>query len=358
MKKIDKYIFYQFLGTFAFKLIIILLISVVFDVSEKIDDFYRREAPLDAIIRDYYLNFVIHYGLLFSALFTFIAVIISTSKLANNTEVIAILNCGLSLKRLLYPYFLGALVIAIASFFLNNWVLPTTNQNRLDFEQEYIRLKKNERYKNIHRQISKDHYIYLESYNTGKQKGFRFSSEEFTNDQLISKYKADFITWDTLEQKWLAESYNFRLLEEQGEKVERGSSQLKDFGFKPEELVYQKNISNLMTLPELHQFIVKEKKRGAENLHFYYLDLYQRYATPFTTFILTLIGFSLAIHKKRGGIGLNLVYGFILTTLFILFQKVSITFTTNSDLSPLFSIWLPNIVFGIFAYYLFRKANR
>tara|TARA_B110000977_G_scaffold94749_1_gene125243 strand:+ start:81 stop:1157 length:1077 start_codon:yes stop_codon:yes gene_type:complete len=358
LKKLDKYILQQFLGTFAFTLVLILLISVVFDVSEKIDDFYKREAPLDAIIRDYYLNFTIHYGLLFSALFTFIAVIISTSKLANNTEVIAILNCGLSLKRLLYPYFVGAFIIASASFMLNNWVLPTTNQSRLDFEQEYIRFKKNKRYKNIHRQVSKDNYIYLESYNTAKQKGFRFSYEIFDGDQLSSKYKADFITWDTLEQKWLAESYNFRELLTKGEKVSRGSSQFKDFGFKPEELVYQKNTTNLMTLPELHSFIVKEKERGAENLHFYYLDLYQRYATPFTTFILTLIGFSLAIHKKRGGIGLNLVYGFVLTTLFILFQKVSITFTTNSDFSPLLAIWLPNIVFGAFAYYLFTKSNR
>ena len=191
-----------------------------------------------------------------------------------------------------------------------------------------------------------------------KQKGFRFTHEVFKEYQLASKYKADFISWDTLEQKWLAESYNYRILEADGESIERGSSQFKDFGFKPEELVYQKNSTNLMTLPELHKFIAKEKERGAENLHYYYLDLYQRYATPFTTFILTLIGFSLAIHKKRGGIGVNLVYGFVLTTLFILFQKVSITFTTNSDLSPIFAIWLPNILFGAFAYYLFRKANR
>lgn len=358
MKKLDRYILKQFLGTFTFTLILILLISVVFDVSEKIDDFYRREAPLDAILGDYYLNFIIHYGLLFSALFTFIAVIISTSKLANNTEIVAILNCGLSLKRVLYPYFVGALVIAGVSFYLNNWVLPSTNQTRLDFEQEYIRFKKSERHKNIHRQISPDNYIYLESYNTGKQKGFRFTHEIFEEDQLASKYKADFITWDTLEQKWLAESYNYRVLEEDGELIERGSSQFKDFGFKPEELVYLKNSTNLMTLPELHTFIDKEKERGAENIHYYYLDLYQRYATPFTTFILTLIGFSLAIHKKRGGIGVNLVYGFVLTTLFILFQKVSITFTTNSDLSPIFAICLPNIIFGTFAYYLFRKANR
>ena len=149
MKKLDKYILKQFLGTFAFTLILILLISVVFDISEKIDDFYRRDAPLDAIIWEYYLNFIIHYGLLFSALFTFIAVIISTSKLANNSEIIAIINCGLSIKRLLKPYLLGATIIACISFYLNNWILPTTNQIRLDFEQEYIYSKKNERYKFI-----------------------------------------------------------------------------------------------------------------------------------------------------------------------------------------------------------------
>jgi len=358
LKKLDRYILKQFLGTFTFTLVLILLISVVFDVSEKIDDFYRREAPLEAIIFDYYLNFIIHYGLLFSALFTFIAVIISTSKLANNTEIIAILNCGLSLKRLLMPYFIGAALIAGLSFYLNNWVLPITNQSRLDFEQEYIRSKKNERYKNIHRQISPDHYIYLESYNTKKQKGFRFTYEIFEEDQLASKFTSNFITWDTLKGQWLAENYNFRELHSDGEGIEKGASIYKDFGFLPNELVYQKNSTNLMTLPELHDFIEKEEIRGAENIHYYLLDLYQRYATPFTTFILTLIGFSVAIHKKRGGIGVNLVYGFGLTTLFILFQKISITFTTNSDLSPLFAICLPNIIFGTYAYYLFRKANR
>lgn len=358
MKKLDRYILKQFLGTFTFTLVLILLISVVFDVSEKIDDFYRREAPLDAIIFDYYLNFVVHYGLLFSALFTFIAVIISTSRLANNTEIIAILNCGLSLKRLLRPFAVGALIIAIVSFFLNNWVLPITNQTRLDFEQEYIRSKKNERHKNIHRQISPDHYIYLESYNTSKEKGFRFTYEIFEKGKLNSKFKSDFITWDSIQGKWLAENYILREFLEQSERIDRGSKIHKDFGFKPQELVYLKNSTNLMTLPELHRFIKKEKIRGAENIHYYLLDLYQRYITPLTTFILMLIGFSVAVHKKRGGIGVNLVYGFILTTLFILFQKIAITFTTNSDLPPIFAILLPNILFGLYALKLFKDANR
>ena len=357
MKKLDIYILKQFLGTFAFTLILILLISVVFDVSEKIDDFYRREAPLDVIISDYYLNFIIHYGLIFSALFTFIAVIISTSKLANNSEIIAMLNCGLSIKKLLKPYLIGAAIIACLSFYLNNWVLPTTNQIRLDFEQEFIYSIKNNRYKSIHRQIQPNHFIYLESYNINKKKGFRFSYEIFEAQELRSKFKSDFITWDTLKGQWLAENYNFRELKIDGEKINKGQSIHKDFGFRPEELVYQKNSTNLMTLPELHKFVKKEQTRGAQNIHFYFLDLYQRYFSPFTTFILTIIGFSVAIHKKRGGIGLNLVYGFGLTTIFILFQKIFVTFTTNSDLHPLNAILFPNVIFGILAYYLFRKAQ-
>lgn len=358
MKKIDRYILKQFLGTFAFSLIMILLISVVFDVSEKIDDFYRREAPLKKIIFDYYINFIIHYGLLFSALFTFIAVIISTSKLAKNTEVIAILNSGWSLKRLLQPYLIGATLIASISFYLNNWVLPATNETRLDFEQEYIRNKKNERFKNIHRQIRLGHFIFMESYNTKKQKGFRFSYEIFKGGHLISKFRSDFITWDPQKKSWLAENYSFRELNQYGENIDKGAKIEKDFGFDPYELIYEKSSTNLMILPELKHFIEKERNRGADNVHYYLLDLYQRYMTPFTTFILTLIGFSLAIHKKRDGTGLNLVYGFILTTLFILFQKISITFTTNSDLNPFIAILLPNIVFGIFAYYLFQRAER
>ncbi len=357
MKKIDRYILKQFLGTFLFSLTLILLISIVFDVSEKIDDFYKREAPFDKIILDYYVNFMIHYGLLFSPLFTFIAVIISTSKLSSNTEIIAMLNCGMSIKRLLKPFFIGATIIACFSFYLNNWVLPITNQTRLDFEQEFIRNKKNNRHKNIHRQVLPGEYIYLESYNSKKQKGFRFSYEIFKDDQLSSKFKSDFITWDSLKGEWLTENYIFRKLNENGEQIERGSSTYKDFAFIPEELVYEKNSTNLMKIQELHSFIKKEKIRGSENIYYYLLDLYQRYANPLTTFILTLIGFSIAIHKKRGGIGVNLVYGFILTTLFILFQKISITFTTNSNLNPLWAIMLPNFIFGYVAYYLFRKAE-
>jgi len=165
------------------------------------------------------------------------------------------------------------------------------------------------------------------------------------------------LTWDSLEGKWLAESYNFRELEEQGERITRGAKIHKDFGFFPNELVYQKNSTHLMILPELLNFIEKEKIRGAENIHYYLLDLYQRYTTPLTTFILTLIGFCVAIHKKRGGVGVNLVYGFILATLLILFQKVSMTFTTNSDLNPFIAVLLPNIIFGCYAYYMFRKAE-
>ena len=155
-----------------------------------------------------------------------------------------------------------------------------------------------------------------------------------------------------------ARSRDIAYLKKDGEKINKGKSIHKDFRFKPDELVYQKNSTNLMTLPELHTFVKKEQIKGAQNIHFYFLDLYQRYSNPFTTFILTIIGFSVAIHKKRGGIGVNLVYGFGLTTLFILFQKISITFTTNSDLHPLIAILLPNIIFGFFAYYLFRKAER
>jgi lipopolysaccharide export system permease protein len=159
-------------------------------------------------------------------------------------------------------------------------------------------------------------------------------------------------------KSWLAENYSFRELNQYGENIDKGAKIEKDFGFDPNELIYEKSSTNLMILPELMDFIEKERNRGADNVHYYLLDLYQRYMTPFTTFILTLIGFSLAIHKKRDGTGLNLVYGFILTTLFILFQKISITFTTNSDLNPFVAILLPNIVFGIFAYYLFQRAER
>lgn len=359
MKKLDKYILGKFLGTFFFIVTMILAIAIVFDVSEKIDDFIKNEAPLDAIISQYYTNFIITYGISFSSLLTFLAVIIFTSKMAGDMEIVAILNSGISYRRFLYPYFWGALFIASITFVANNWILPDSNKTFLDFEAKYIRNKKPNTHKNIHRQIEPGHYIYFRLYHYNDSRGFNFTYETFNDYKLATKFTADVLTWDTLRNKWLANEYTERIISPSGkESIVKGKKLLTDFDFLPEELYYKKESVRAMNYGELNEFIRLEKIRGAENIKFYEIEKHQRSSYPFSTFILTLIAVSIASRKSRGGIAINIASAIMLVMVYMLFMKVSITFSTNGELSPLIACWIPNILYSFLAVYLYKKAQK
>jgi lipopolysaccharide export system permease protein len=358
IKILDRYIILKFLGTFLFSIGLIVAIAVVFDISEKMDDFIERQAPLKTIIFDYYFNFIPYFANRFSPLFVFISVIFVTSKMASQTEIIAILNSGISFNRFLRPYMIGAAVIALATFLLNNWVIPHANKGRLEFENVYVRNPFVYRNRNIHRQIKPGQYLYFESYDNRANTGFLFSLENFDHGQLTSKVMADRITWNPQSKSWTLENYTIRHIDGMNEHLVRGMRMDTTLAINPEEFNRRLNFTEAMDYGELNNFIKEEKMRGSETLPFYEVEKYRRSSDPFATFILTLIGVSISSKKVRGGIGLQLGAGILLSFTYIMFMQVSTTFATNGNLPSIIAVWIPNIIYAAIAFYLLRKAPK
>lgn len=358
VKILDIYIIKKFLGTFLFALGLIVCIAVVFDISEKVDDFIERHAPLKAIAFDYYLNFIPYFANLFSPLFVFISVIFFTSKMAGQTEIIAILNSGISFNRFLRPYIISATVIAIASFYLNNWVIPHANLVRLQFENIYIKNPYVYRGRNIHRQIKPGEFVYFESYDNKANTGFMFSLEKFEEGKLVTKLMADRITWDSLTQKWNIENYTIRHINGMTEELKKGIRLDTVLSIHPSEFNRRMNFIEAMDFSELNTYIKEEKQRGSEVIPFYEVEKYRRTSYPFATFILTLIGVAISSKKVRGGVGLQLGAGILLSFTYIMFMQVSTTFATNGNLPAVVAVWIPNFVYAAIAIYLLRKAPK
>lgn len=358
MKKLDLYIIRKFLGTFFFAIVLIISISVIFDFSEHIDEFIDKEAPLKAVLLDYYLNFIPYFANLFSALFTFIAVIFFTSKMAYNTEIIAILSSGISFRRMMYPYFLSALIIGIFSFLLSNYIIPPANQKRLDFTATYIKKQFRNNERNIHRQIEPGVFIYMQNWETTSKTGYKFAMEKFDGKKLVSKLTSKYIRWNDKEGKWTINGYFIRNINGEKESFESGKKIDTTLNFGPKEFGRKKNIVEAMNYNELNDYIDQQTMRGDSNINAYKIEKYKRMANPFSTFILTLIGVSLASRKIRGGMGLHLGIGLLLSFSFILFLQISVVFATNGSMNPMLAVWLPNIVFTVVALYLYRIAPK
>ncbi|MBL7924179.1 MAG: LptF/LptG family permease, partial [Bacteroidia bacterium] len=235
IKILDWYIIRKFLGTFFFALALIISIAIVFDISEKIDDFLEREAPLRAIVFDYYLNFIPYFGNLFSPLFIFISVIFFTSRMAGQTEIIAILASGVSFRRLLVPYLGAAVILASISFYMNNFVLPHSNTERLAFETRYIKNPFIYKNKHVHRQIAPGQFIYFESYNNIDRIGYQFSYERMDKGRMVYKLMSERIYWDSLKNKWTIENYFARHIDGMQEKIETGYRMDTTLAFHPSE---------------------------------------------------------------------------------------------------------------------------
>lgn len=337
---------------------LIILIVVVFDISEKIEDFMSNEAPLKAIVFDYYFNFIPYFVNLFSPLFTFIAVILFTSKMASRTEIVAILSSGVSYTRLLFPYMLSATVIALLSLYLNNFVIPDANKGRVAFENDYIHNKFYNRDRNIHIQISLGTYIYLERYSTDESTGYKFSMEKFKDGELTYKMVADNIVWDSTSSAWGINNYYTRTIDGPTEKIVTGVRLDTVLNFTPSEFGRKSNTIETMDYFELSAFIDSERLKGADKVEFYEIEKHKRIAFPFATFILTLIGVSIASRKVRGGVGLHIGLGIFISFTYILFMQVSNTFAEGGLVSPFTAVWIPNVLFSFLAYYLLRTAQK
>lgn len=358
MKIIDLYIIRKFLGTFFFAMILIILIVVVFDISEKIDDFIDKEATLKGIIVDYYFNFIPYFVNLFSPLFTFIAVILFTSRMATRTEIVAILSSGVSYNRLLYPYMLSSVVIAVLSLYLNHFVIPHATKKRIEFENIFVNDVFYNRDRNIHKQISPGNYIYMESYSTETNMGYKFSIEHFKDGQLDYKLMADNIVWDSTKNSWTINNYYIRQINGMNESIVRGVRKDTVLGFTFKEFGRKDNAIETMDYYELNEYIKAERMKGAERIEFYEIEKYRRIAFPFATFVLTVIGVSIASRKVRGGVGMHIGLGLFISFAYIMFMQVSTTFAAGGLVSPLIAVWIPNIIFAFLALYLLKIAQK
>lgn len=358
MKRLDWYIIRKFLGTFFFAITLIILIVIVFDISERIDDFIEKKAPLSQIIFVYYLNFIPYFINLFSPLFTFVAVIFFTSRLAFNTEIIAMYSSGISFKRLLVPYFISAAVLTLLSIYLSNVLIPEANRRRLDFESVYIKNPRQFRDRNIHMQIAPGTFVFLESFNDRTNTAYQFSLEKIEEGRLTYKLLAGLAQFDTLTGKWAIENYNERFINDMEEKLSFGRKKDTTINLKPADFIQNLREMETMNFVQLQNYIDEEKTRGSDNIEFYLVEKHRRIAFPFATFVLTLIGMSLSSRKVRGGIGLHLGIGLTLSFSFILFMQITTTFATNGSLPAAIAVWIPNVVFGILGLYLAKTAPK
>ncbi len=355
---LDWYIIKKFLGTFFFVMAVFIAIAIVFDFSEKIDDFLRTSTPLKDILFRYYLNFIPYYIGLLSPLLIFIAAILFTARMANNTEIVAILSSGVSFKRLLYPYFMASLVLAIVSFVFNSFIIPNSNKVRIDFENQYVNKRYVYKERNIHMQLDDSSYAYMESYNNQDGIGYRFSLEKFNGKQLTYKLISDQIQWDSTKKNWRILNYSIRYINGLNETLVRGSRKDTVLAMSPEDFERKDNSIASLTSPELRNYIQREKKRGASGYEAYEVEHYKRYAMPFSTFILVLIAVALCSRKVRGGIGSQLGIGIGSSFVFILLMQFTTTFALKGGLHPIVSVWIPNFVFTIYGLYLLKIAPK
>jgi len=359
-KTLDVFIVKKFLGTFFLALVLIMGVAIIFDFSEKIDDFLEKEAPLNAIIFDYYLNFIPYFATLFSPLFTFISVIFFTSKMAYETEIIAILSNGISFRRMMLPYFYSSLLIAVITFLLTNFVIPHSNKERIAFEDKYYRGRSSHfMARNIHRQVYPNVYAFMETYRSAAQIGTEFSLERFNdNGELESKLMATHISWDSTLNKWSARNYVIRDIIDGQEYIRKGRRIDTTLTITPQDFERGEDFVVTMNLFELNKYIDLLKLQGSEEVRLCQNEKHKRLANPFSVFILTLIGVSLSSKKVRGGIGVQIGFGLALSFSYIFFMQFATQFSLIGNLNPMFAMWLPNIIYLSIAILLYRRAPK
>ena len=349
MNKIDWYIIKKFMGTFFFTLGLILLIVIIFDISEKIDDFLEHELTLKTIIFDYYFNFIPYFGNLFSPLFIFISVIFFTSKMANDSEIIAILNSGMSFTLLLKPFLISAIILGLLSFLLGNFIIPPSNVKRINFENKYIKNKRYANEKDIHMQIMPGQYIYMQSFNSRRNIGYKFTLENFQDGELISKLKSDYIQFDSIKNIWQINNYQIREFLNNKQNITEGRGLDTILNLHPDEFTKRISLVETMNMFELNDYIAEEQLKGSKQLVYHKIERHKRNAFPFASIILTVIAVAIASRKTKGGTGIHLGIGIVIAFSYILFMQISTTFATNSNLDPALAVWIPNLCYIILA---------
>ena len=359
MKILDRYIIKKFLVTFFFAIFLLSAIAIVIDITEKIDEFIDNKAPLHAVIFDYYINFIPWIGLMLAPIFVFISVVYFTSRLTENTEIICMLNGGVSFYRLLYPYMFTAVLLTGVFTLYNHQLLPKSNKVKIAFEEKYAS-KKEQRTSDInyHFQIGKDTFIYTQSFDINANTGYKFTMEEIKDLNQKFKFAADNIQWDTTLKKWKLQNWTFRKNIGNRDTVSKGVDTVMRLPITYKEYAKQDYDIERMTTKELSKFIVDQIHKGNANVKVYEVEKYRRTAIPFSTIILTLIAVAMTTKKVRNGMGLYIVAGMLLSGAYIIIQQFSTVFATKGDLNPLIAVWIPNFIFGIIAVFLIIRAPK
>ena len=362
MKIIDKYILKRYLVTFSVMLIMFIPIGITIDVSEKVNKMIEKKIPLKDILI-YYGDFTIYFANLLFPIFLFLSIIWFTSKLANNTEIIAILSSGISFSRFLRPFIYGAIIVSIFALVMGFFLVPKASKGFNDFR--YQNLKGNSQTRetsDIFRQIKKEgkleENIYVSNYNYLSQTGFNFTYEKFQDNILIEKVTANRIRYDATTKNYTLYGYNRRIVGETNDEIVSSDKLMVKYNFEPDDLTPVIYVAETMTIGELNHFIEKERSRGNGNINTYLVVFYKKFSLPVSAFILTIIAVAVSSMKRRGGMGINLAIGIVIAFVFIFIDKVFGTLAEKSSIPPLIAVWLPNLVFGILAYYLLRNAKR
>ncbi|MDR3338836.1 MAG: LptF/LptG family permease [Candidatus Symbiothrix sp.] len=355
---LDLYIIRKFLGTYIFTIMLFIAITIIIDVNTKIDSFIKNAAPTSAIIADYYLIFIPYFINAFSPLFVFITVIFFTSRLADNSEIIAMLSSGLNFDRLLKPYMISAAIIAASTLFLNSYIIPPGNIKRIEFENKYVRSKKVEFDTHIQLEVEPNVNAYFDQYDSYSGTGRGFSLDRFEDKKLVSRLTAKSIKWDSL-YHWTINNYTIRDFMGMKEKVTSGEQIDTVLMIMPSDFLISVNDSEQMTTPQLKSYIDRQKKRGiGNNIQLFEIEYHNRYASVFSAFILTLIGVSLSSRKIKGGMGLNIGFGLLLSFSYVLFMQISSSFAVSGMVSPFVAVWIPNVMYAGIALFLYKRAPR
>lgn len=362
IKKIDWYIIKKYISTTIFMVLVLSVISVVVDASEKTDDFVKSGLPAYKILTQYYAGFVPFIISMIFPLMSFIAVIFFTSKMAGRSEIVAILAGGVPYNRFLRPYFIGAVILGGTFWFASQYLIPKANVIRGDFQAKYIDSKSsyeidqyNAKGNNYYIRVDTNSFAGLRGYDTSsKTANYGFFLQKISGNQVVYNLRADYLKWDTGRKQWTVQNAIERKISGNHEEVRMIQDTIVKLNVLPATIRPDKYLKDKMTTPELKAFIKAEETRGTEGLNDYRVERYRRDATPFSVFILALIGAVVASRKTRGGSGLHLAMGIVTAAIFVVMDKFSLTFSTKGDFPPALAAWTPNIVFSIIAVWLYR----
>jgi lipopolysaccharide export system permease protein len=360
LKIIDKYILKRYLATFVVMLLLFIPIGIVIDISEKVNKMIENKVPIKEIII-YYGDFIIYFANLLFPIFLFLSIIWFTSKLANNTEIIAILSSGISFTRFLRPYLIGATIVSVFALIMGFYLVPKASEGFKNFRYTYLIGGGREEMRDntdVFRQVSDDEYIYVSNFNTISKTAFNFSLEKFKGDKLDYKITANRIKFNPKDSTYTMFGYVKRTVGEIDDKIEKADKRNARFKFELDDLTPTVYVAETLSYGDLVHFIEKERKRGSSNINVYLVVLYKKYSIPVSAFILTIIAVAVSAMKRRGGMGMNLAIGILLAFAFVFFDKIFGVLAEKSSVAPIIAVWIPNFVFGILAIYLLRNAKR